>query len=294
MSDLPVPDPNAELLHPALDIQHDTDPADDHGKSRRIPHLGHALLLFSLAFLILLLVQGVALFSIHALTPAAAMQHPFVLALSLVVAYLITFAIAVPVFRTLWNRPFLDGISWTWRAVQLRWVQLLLLGCALSVAAQWIEHLFKTPAETDITKLLQTPLAAWLTVLFGSLLAPVVEEIAFRGFLLPALATAYDWLALERTPAGLHRWQQTTGNTRGALLFGALLSSLAFASLHGSQLHWATGPLVVLFIVSLTFSAIRIQTRSVAAAVLVHIAYDALIFVEVIVVTHGFHHLDKL
>jgi hypothetical protein len=32
-----------------LDIQHDTDPADDHGLARRIPHLGHTVLFFSLA-----------------------------------------------------------------------------------------------------------------------------------------------------------------------------------------------------------------------------------------------------
>jgi hypothetical protein len=31
-----------------LDIQHDTDPADDHGLARRIPHLGHTVLFFSL------------------------------------------------------------------------------------------------------------------------------------------------------------------------------------------------------------------------------------------------------
>jgi hypothetical protein len=45
---------------------------------------------------------------------------------------------------------------------------------------------------------------------------------------------------------------------------------------------------------SLACSAIRIVTRSVAASTLTHIAYNGLIFIEVIIATHGFHHLDKL
>jgi len=36
-----------------------------------------------------------------------------------------------------------------------------------------------------------------LITLFGTLVAPMFEEIAFRGFLLPAFAIAYDWLSLR-------------------------------------------------------------------------------------------------
>jgi uncharacterized protein len=294
MSDLPVPDPNAEFPIQALDIQHDTDPAQDHGIARRIPHLGHVVLFFTLAITFIFVVSLVTLFAMHTYTSEAALQHPFALIFGQIIAYALTFAVAIPIFRLLWNRSFLDGISWTWRAASLRWWQLLLFGFALSIVAQLLEHLVKKPITSDITKLLANPLAGWTTVVFGILVAPVSEEIAFRGFLLPALATAYDWLALERTPAGRDRWQRTTDHTRSAWVFAALLSSTAFVSLHGSQLHWSHGPLIILFAMSLIFSAVRIQTRSVAASTLVHLAYDALIFIEVIIVTHGFRHLDKL
>jgi hypothetical protein len=294
MSDLPVPDPNAKFPAQALDIQHDTDPTDDHGLARRIPHLGHALLLFTIALTFVFLVSVVTLIALHTLTAEAALQHPFALVFGQIVAYALTFAVAVPVFSTLWNRSFLSGISWTWRAARLRWWQLLLLGCALSITAELLDHLSKTPVTSDIAKLLTTQPSAWLTVFFAIFVAPLSEEIAFRGFLLPALATAYDWLALERTPASRDRWQRSNDHTRGALLFGALLSSLAFASIHGSQLHWAHLPLAVLFLMSLIFSAVRIRMRSVAASTLVHIAYDGLIMAQLIIATHGFHHLDKL
>ncbi|MEO7029175.1 MAG: type II CAAX endopeptidase family protein [Acidobacteriaceae bacterium] len=292
MSDLPLPEP--VRTDQALDIQHDTDPADEHGNAHRIPHLGHALLFFSLMGFCILVVQVLVLFAVHGFTPPAAMQHPYALAAGLMIGYALTFAIAIPAFRAIWGLPFLRGISWTWRAARLRWWKLLLLGCALSVIAQLLERFIKSPVTSDISQLLRNPLAAWLTVILGTLIAPVVEEVAFRGFLLPALATAYDWLALDRTPAGLHRWLRGADHTLGALIFGTLLSSFAFAALHGTQLHWAIGPLVILFVMSLAFSAVRIRTRSVAASTLVHVAYDALIFVEVAIATAGFHHLDKL
>jgi uncharacterized protein len=294
MSDLPVPDPNAKFPVQALDIQHDTDPARDHGIARRIPHLGHALLFFTLALTVLLIASAGLLIALHTLTPTVVMQHPFAALMSQIIAYAITFAIAIPVFRVLWNRSFLDGISWTWRAARLHWWQLILLGCVLSVIGQLLEHLVKTPVSSDLAKLFEMKSTAWLAVFFGTCVAPVSEEIAFRGFLLPAFATAYDWLALERTPAGRDRWQRSTDHTRGALLFGALVSSVPFVALHGSQLHWAKGPLLILFAMSLIFSAVRIKTRSVAASTLVHFAYDGLIMIEIIVLTHGFHHLTKL
>jgi membrane protease YdiL (CAAX protease family) len=292
MSDFPLPEPTR--TDKALDIQHDTDPARNHGNARRIPHLGHALLFFSLAIGCVLMVQLVVLIAVHAYTREAALQHPFALTMSLVLGYAITFAIAIPIFPILWRRSFADGISWTWRAARLRWWKLMLLGCVLSIIAQLSEHWAKSPVTTDVTQLLKTPAAAWLTVFFGTLVAPVSEEIAFRGFLLPALATAYDWLSLERTPAGLQRWQRNTDHTRGALIFGALISSVAFTSIHSSQLHGAHVALAVLFCMSLACSAIRIVTRSVAASTLTHMAYNGLIFIEVIIATHGFHHLDKL
>jgi len=292
MSDLPLPEP--VRTDQALDIQHDTDPAQDHGNARRIPHLGHAAMFFVLAITFIFMSSFVVLIATHSFTPQAALQHPVALVMSLIAAYVLTFAVAIPVFPMLWMRPFFDGISWVWRAARLRWWKLVLLGCVLAVVAEVLEHLFKTSTKTDMTELLKSPAAGWVTVAFGTLVAPISEEIAFRGFLLPALATAYDWLSLDRTPAGLHRWQRTSDHTRGAWIFGAVLSSAAFTSIHGGQLHWAGGPLAILFVMSLVFSAVRVVTRSVAASTIVHIAYDGLLLLQVVVVTHGFHNLSKL
>jgi hypothetical protein len=295
MSDFPIPDPVA--FPQALDIQHDTDPAQDHGSARRIPHLGHAALFFALTIFCILIAIVVVMVPVMVLHPNIKSNTTAVAqigSLAQLLGYGLTFAVAFPVFPMLWKQSFLDGIHWTWRAVQLRWWKLILFGFALCIFAQSAEYFVKEPKQIDLLKLLTTPLAAWITAISGALIAPVVEEIGFRGFLLPALATAYDWLCLERTPAARDRWQRTTGHTQSALILATILSSIAFAALHGFQLHWAAGPVVILFFVAMVLSAVRIRFHSVAASALVHVAYNSLLFVEMFIKTGGFRHLDKL
>jgi membrane protease YdiL (CAAX protease family) len=135
-----------------------------------------------------------------------------------------------------------------------------------------------------------TPHGAWLTAAFGVLLAPLTEEIAFRGFLLPALATAYDWLALDRSPAGLRKWENSSMHSRSAVVFAAIFSSLPFALLH----YQGWGVVAVLYGVSLVLSFVRIRTHSVACSTLLHSAYNLTIFAAIFAYTSCFHHLERL
>jgi hypothetical protein len=128
---------------------------------------------------------------------------------------------------------------------------------------------------------------------FGVLLAPVTEEIAFRGFLLPALAIGYDWLALERTPAGLQKWQSSSMHSRAALVFAAIFSSIPFALLHVGQLQHAWGAVGILYGVSLVLSFVRIRMNSVAASTLVHATYNLTVFVVLFIATDGYRHMEK-
>ncbi|MDE1154444.1 MAG: CPBP family intramembrane metalloprotease [Acidobacteriaceae bacterium] len=290
MSLTPLPEMNEQ----PLDIQHDPDPAHEVPPGRRIPHLGHALLFFSVATFSVLLCSVFALVAVHASANEPAMKHPIAAAVGQLAGYAVTLAIAIPLFPIAWNCTFWQGIHWNWRSARRNAWKLLLTGVLLSLGAQLSERFIKAPDSLDLLELFRTPLSAWLTAIIGSFVPALMEEISFRGFLLPALATAYDWLALERTPAAVERWSRTTDNSTPAWLFGSILSSIAFALLHAGQLHNARGPLLVLFCVSLVLCLVRIRTRSVAAATLVHMAYDSLIFAEMCFATGGFRHLDRL
>ena len=304
MSDMPTPEPvldtpllDTPLLDPdePLDIQHDPFPAEDHGKARRIPHLGHALLFFSLAataFLVCILVLSL---TVRGKTQPGG-EFDTLLSLGAEAAtYVLALLASYYIFPPLWKRSFLRGIQWNGLAARRNALRLVATGILLSALAQLGEHFVTEPKSPEIDKLMRTPGGAWAVMLLGTLLAPMIEEIAFRGFLLPALATAYDWLSLDRTPAGLRRWESTTAHTAPALTFAALFSSLLFALVHAPQLEYAWGPVGLLFCVSLVFAYVRVRTHSVACSTAVHLTYNLTIFIAALVATDGFrHHMERL
>jgi len=290
MSNLPIP----EVVEPeVLDIQHDTDPAQDHGPAKRIPHLGHAILFFTIAFFLINVCALALIETLHLHLDSMA-QHPGIALASEALAYVLTLAASAWLFPRLWEKSFLHGIQWNILAVHRRWYWVIAGGILLSAASQTALHFMPTPESTVFDDLLKTPLQAWLLAGFAILLAPLTEEIAFRGFLLPALATAYDWLALERTPAARERWQNSSMHSLSALVFATVFSSVPFALLHADQLLHAWGPLGVLYAVSVVLSFVRIRTHSVACSTLMHGTYNLTIFAVLFFSSGGFQHLDRL
>ena len=93
------------------------------------------------------------------------------------------------------------------------------------------------------------PGAVWLLFGFGVTLAPLIEEIAYRGFLLPAMCAAYDW-AMERITGSLAR-PDDNGRPRwttSAMVVSSLITSVPFALMHGDQTSYALGPLLLLIL----------------------------------------------
>ncbi len=284
-----IPEPTVEEV---LDLQHDPFPAEDHGRARRIPHLGHLAMLLGL-------VLGSALFAgagfrLLTRTHPAFRDNGVALITLEAVIYVITLVASFQLFPLLWKRPFLSGIEFNLLAARRNWPRLLAAGVLLCVLAQIPDRFLSQPKHPEIEHLMSTPGGAWAALLLGVLFAPLCEEIFFRGFLLPALATAYDWLSLDRTPAGLQRWHNSTAHTVPAQVFAALLSSLAFAVLHAPQDRYAWGIITVLFGVGLALAYVRLHTHSVACSTLVHMTYNGTLFGVMLVVTHGFRHLERL
>ncbi len=289
MSHHPLPD----AVEPkSLDIQHDTDPEQDHGLARRIPHMGHALLFFTLAWM-LVSVSALVIFSLAHLNQDSIAQHPGIVLLAQALAYVLILAVSYWLFPHLWEISFLQGIHWGLLAARRKWYWIVVGGVVLSAAAQSCLYFLPQPKTTPFDQLLSTRMSGWLLAIFAVTLAPITEEIAFRGFLLPALATAYDWLALERSPAGLGRWQQSTQHSTSALAFAAIFSSVPFVLLHADQISHAWGILGVLYGVSLALSLVRIRTHSVACSTLLHATYNLTIFAVTLVSTGGFRHLSR-
>ena len=265
------------------------------GVPARIPHLGHALLFVSFAGLTLLLTQGLLLGIVHPRHAVSlATVSPKLVVASEAIAYITTLVISFFFFPLLWNRPFGDGIRWDFTAARRNALKLIPIGLALGFAVQAVSSLIPVPKSIPMDDFFRTPSDVWLVTAFGTLLAPLFEEICFRGFLLPAFAIAYDWLSLPRNPAAHERWKITTGLTTPALIFSAILSSIFFALLHAEQLAHAWAALFVLFCVSLVLTTVRIRTHSVACSTIVHACYNLSVFLTLFIATGGYRHLERM
>lgn len=146
----------------------------------------------------------------------------------------------------------------------------LAIGAGLALFSAVAEVLLQrwVPKSLPITELFRDRPSAWLLATFGVLVAPPMEELVFRGFLYPALARLTGvWSAVVITATG-------------------------FALLHGMQLGFAWAPLLVLLIVGLALTVARVMTGSVAFCVLMHMAYNFVIFTQIYVGSQGFRHFQ--
>jgi uncharacterized protein len=264
---------------------------------RRIPNFGHTVLFFTVAIIVLLL-TSVSVFALamgfHLLgteTPEQLLREPRLLIPSMAAAYLIAGAIVWAIFTYLWQETFLRGLHWNFAAVRRRWIPLLAGGIVLSVAVQFLSNFLPVPKTLPIDDFFRNSADVWMVALFGTFVAPIFEELAFRGFVLPSLASSWDWLQGRREDAG---GDQDPHWSAAALVVSCIITSVAFALVHADQLAHAWAPLAVLFAVSLVLCAVRLWTQSLAASTMIHATYNGTIFTILFFVTGGFRHLDKI
>jgi membrane protease YdiL (CAAX protease family) len=264
----------------------------------RIPNIGHALMFVCFTGVLLVLLELVL--AALGRSPGtehdgvAKLLHPKMQIALLGTTYLTTLLAAWFFYPLLWQRRFLDGLQWRWAVARNQAAKLVPLGLLLGVTMQAVTYFITPPKTLPVDDFFHTQTDAWLITLFGTIVAPIFEEVCFRGFLLPAFAIAYDWLSLPRTAEARARWQTTTTLTPAALIFSALLTSIFFALMHFQQVAHLWAALLVLFSISLLLTLVRVRTGSVAASALVHGAYNGFVFLMVIVQTGGYRHLERM
>jgi len=287
---IPQPDPIfASFTHPQPE------------PPQRIPHIGHLCILATLGFFgfasaIVLVFAAVLghLFGVSSMTRAATEVH-YMLGTEAIL-YLVTFALSLFIFPLFWNKSFFEGIQYRAATVLRLWWQLPLIALGCLALAVLDETLIPGPEKAPIDDIFRTPGAAWLLFVFGVTIAPFFEEIIFRGFLLPALATACDWLSelVTHQPPPPLDMNGHPNWSMPAMVIASILTSLPFALMHAEQTAHAIGPFFLLVTVSLILCAVRLKTRSLAASTLVHACYNFLIFSLMLIGTSGFRHLDKM
>lgn len=267
----------------------------------RIPNFGHLLFLIPLALFGLLVASllffaavHVHLFGVSTLQQAGNDIH-YILGVEALL-YIFTFIPALFIFPLFWHKSLLAGLQWNGAtALRLRW--RLVSAAFVCFLLAWLNGmLIPGPPSTPIEKVFRAPGAAWLLFAFGVTIAPFFEEMFFRGFLLPALCTAYDWFA-EMTTGEPRRPLGSNGHLQwsfSAMVVASLVTSLPFAWMHAEQTGYSIGPFLLLISVSLVLCTVRLSTRSLASSVMVHACYNFLLFSLMMIGTGGFRHLDKM
>jgi membrane protease YdiL (CAAX protease family) len=143
------------------------------------------------------------------------------------------------------------------------WV-FFLAGCALSLVVSVVTIKVQPPKSVPIEELFRYKNTAMLFMAMAVLVAPLVEETVFRGYLYPLFA-------------------KTFGVATSVILTGIL-----FGLMHGAQLGWTWGLVSVLIVVGVIFTLARARTGSVFASFLLHLGYNSMIALITILGTSGF------
>lgn len=267
----------------------------------RIPNFGHLLLLFpllgiGLVVAIAFLLAGVHFHVFGVTSPQQAGTDIHYLLGSEAILYIVTLAGSMLIFPLFWHKSLFAGLQWN-GATALRLSRRLVAAAAVCLILALVSgELMPGPTNAPIEKILHTPGAPWILFGFGITFAPFFEETFFRGFLLPALATAYDWFA-EATTGAPRRPLGENGQPQWslpAMAVASLLTSIPFAALHAQQTGYSIGPFLLLVCVSIVLCGVRLYTRSLAASVTVHACYNFFLFSLMLIGTGGFRHLDKM
>jgi membrane protease YdiL (CAAX protease family) len=140
-------------------------------------------------------------------------------------------------------------------------------GCGLAIFVALASYNMKDTEHLPIQEILKNRSGAMLLMAMAVLVAPLVEETVFRGYLYPLFAKSLG------------------------VLPGILITGVLFGLMHGSQLGWTWRLVLLLTLVGVIFTFARARTGTVLASFLLHLGYNSMIALTSVIATRGFQHL---
>jgi len=167
--------------------------------------------------------------------------------------YLLTLGVLYFLIGRRYDRPMWRSLGWTFH-FRGAWI-CAVAGPPLAIGLAALGGLLRAPESVSIQKLITDRASLIAVVTFTVLIAPIFEELVFRGFLLPLLARSLGpWL-------------------------GILLTAVPFALLHIATYGWVWQIIVVVGIAGIVFGYARVRTGSTAASFLIHMGYNGMLFI---------------
>jgi len=146
-------------------------------------------------------------------------------------------------------------------------LQFLAGGAVLAIVVTFAGGFLNSKTTLPIEELLKARVSILLFGILGVLVAPLVEETIFRGFLYPVIA-------------------RRLGVAAGIAITGTL-----FGLMHAAQLWGGWGQIALLILVGVVLTWVRARTGTVAASYFVHLGYNGLQLAWYLVyIVSGSHH----
>jgi membrane protease YdiL (CAAX protease family) len=189
-----------------------------------------------------------------------------------IVFYALVFLFLFMTLAVLRGAPFWSSLGWKRLKSNIAagkggpWLYFL-SGSGLAVFVFIASANVKGTENMPIQEVLKNRNSAILLMVMAVVVAPLVEETVFRGYLYPLFAKTFGML-----PA-------------------ILLTGVLFGLMHAPQLAWTWGVVVLLCLVGVIFTFARAYTGTVLASYLLHLGYNSMIAVATVIGTRGFTHL---
>lgn len=151
------------------------------------------------------------------------------------------------------GRSFRETIHW-YRNYNFNTGFLIAVGATLAVSVLIVSSFFPPGAPPPIEKLLSSATAMWVFAIFGIAVAPLLEEIMFRGFVFKVL--------------------DDIGGPSVAVFSTAAL----FALLHAPQLWGSWAGIALIFVVGYILSMVRQRSNSLIPSFIIHTSYNSMLF----------------
>jgi uncharacterized protein len=183
-------------------------------------------------------------------------------------AYPVVLLFIFVLVRTRSHQSFGKAIEWHWPGIFAP--GFLLGGAVLAIVIESLSRYLPIPKSLPMDNYFRDATSAYMMAAFGITLAPLLEELLFRGLLYPLL----------------RRWF--------GLVVAVVLTAVAFASIHGAQLGYAWAPVLSIFVVGVVFTVVRVRMNSVAASFLMHCGYNSALFTLLWLASDHYRHLEKV
>lgn len=179
--------------------------------------------------------------------------------------YLLMFGALAVLFHVWYDRPFWSSLGW--RPFRIPFAIVMVAGMGTGIVVALGAGLIHVPDQpTPLTDLMEGRTAMILMAIFGVTIAPIAEELAFRGFLQPLLTRSL-----------------------GAA-WGIVLTAIPFGLLHFQEYGDSWQHVLLICFAGAAFGVMRYLTGSTKAAALMHASYNLLFFIALFSSGKDFHH----